>query len=301
MLIRYIFQDRGYLSEDESYAPPTRARPRPHSVTPCVAALRNTESPVALRYWNQCRGTTSEEENENRWGKESKVMPGNSLSYSDTQPYRSAQCKVDAKPRLENAMSKVPDITNRVRSESLPRTVRRFKVSATVTPSPELKRKATTNVNEEDHIQANITTTSPLPFYKPQDNLLVQPKQNENINKQPNCISDEFNGPKNAFQPKRTLYSPVHFTWDKQKLSNNLNEIHPMLGEKTEHLNYQEKSIVPNNAYNKIRNNSNLRRDLNSPTPFHKHLVDETSFIKEAIKDISGEKHVNKICIGGRI
>merc|ERR1712013_660903 len=279
----------------------TRARPRPHSVTPCVAALRNTESPVALRYWNQCRGTTSEEENENRWGKESKVVPGNSLS--DTQPYRSAQCKVDAKPRLENAMSKVPDITNRVRSESLPRTVRRFKVSATVTPSPELKRKATTKANEEDHAQTNITTTSPLPFYKPHENSLVQHQQKEDINKQqPSCISDEFNGPKNGFQPKRTLYSPVQFTWDKQKLSNNItNEIHPKLGEKTEHLNYQEKSILPNNANYKIGYNSNLRRDLNSPTPFHKHLVDETSLIKEAIKYINGEKPVNKIYRGSGI
>jgi len=297
--VNIIPRDRGYLSEDESYAPPTRARPRPHSVTPCVAALRNTESPVALRYWNQCRGTTSEEENENRWGKESKVVPGNSLSYSDTKPYRSAQCKVDAKPRLENAMSKVPDITNRVRSESLPRTVRRFKVSATVSPSPELKRKVTTKVNEEDHVQTNITTTSPLPFYKPQDSSLVQHQQKENINKQTSCMSDEFNGPKNAFQPKRTLYSPVQFTWDKQKLSNNnTNEIHPKLGEKTGNVNYQEKSILPNNANYKIGYNSNHIRDLNSPTPFHKHLVDETSFNKEGTKVISGEKSVNKICRG---
>ena len=61
-----------------------------------------------------------------------------SLSTPDSVNSKSA---TEPKAPSNDIQIKVPNIANRVRSESVPRTIRTLKVTATVTPSPVLNRK----------------------------------------------------------------------------------------------------------------------------------------------------------------
>ena len=107
-----------------------------------------------------------------------------------------------------NLQVKVPDITNRVRSKSVPRTIRTLKVTATVTPSPALNGKAV----KSDVESLGKECMSPIPFQSKLSEANIarvtpNPVLNGNINKPEVEGANLFTSPENGIKNDGTKYT----------------------------------------------------------------------------------------------
>jgi len=213
--VNIIPRDRGYLSDSESYTPPQVIK-RPQSTTPFQTSVTNAKNPIAMRYW---------ENQKDRTFKESTNLPLETQGYAHT-PSHNANCKLDSMPKAA-MFAKVPDITTRVRSESLPETKRVLQVTASVIPSPVLNRKLTPSelvykYKEQKHekpiLARELTSARLNSAYEDPKSVFNQPEVNSS-----KLVSTFTNGStstqfmsetKNGYENRgnlRNMYTPVPF------------------------------------------------------------------------------------------
>jgi len=147
----------GYFDQPNLPSPVNKKLPKP---TPLPSAVQKASNPIALRYWNQCLDSKSTE----------KIASESTQSRGETQGHQGLEvppwASVDTyktnsshgKPKslTPQLQVKVPDITKRVRSESVPRSVQYTRMSLEKEivrhhddPSPMVERKAATNQENE--------------------------------------------------------------------------------------------------------------------------------------------------------
>jgi len=211
--VNIIPRDRGYTSDTESYTPPPVIK-RPQSTTPFMASVKNAKNPIAMRYW---------ENQKDRTYKESTNLLLETQGYANT-PSHNANCKLDSMPKAA-IFAKVPDITTRVRSESLPETKRVLQVTVSVIPSPVLNRKLTPSElvyrykeqkYEKPILARELTSARLNSAYEDPKSVFNQPEVNSS-----KLVSTFTNGststqfmsePKNGYDGNlRNMYTPVPF------------------------------------------------------------------------------------------
>jgi hypothetical protein len=109
-----------------------------------MAAIKNAKNPNALRYWNQCMDKASVGQNDAQtlYVESLNCLQKSYLSQKtmDGAPIAStsdiANSKFASRQKASNEylLDKVPDISNRLRSEFLPRNIRTLKVITAVSP-----------------------------------------------------------------------------------------------------------------------------------------------------------------------
>eukprot|EP00092_Neocalanus_flemingeri_P053231 GFUD01062505.1.p1 GENE.GFUD01062505.1~~GFUD01062505.1.p1 ORF type:complete len:530 (+),score=118.84 GFUD01062505.1:81-1670(+) len=144
--VNIIPRNGGYLH----IPPPVNKKPPPPAPSP--SAVEKATNPIALRYWNQCmdkaperkaQEMTQEKESRNNLSTQTHMPP-----WVSSESYNvNSQTAVKPKSLTPQLQVKVPDITKRVRSESVPRGCQysRLNVSTEIVhhddPSPVTERR----------------------------------------------------------------------------------------------------------------------------------------------------------------
>ena len=156
-----VIKNGGYFKEP--YIPPP-ANKRTQVPPPIPASVEKATNPIALRYWNQCMDKTPERqvqdmshEKESQSSISTQMPPWVSSGSYNVNTQTAVQPK-SFNPKLN---VKVPDITKRVRSESVPRGVQysRLNISSEIIhhddPSPVLERR---QINEKVEVVKVLST-----------------------------------------------------------------------------------------------------------------------------------------------
>jgi len=119
--VNIIPRTGGYFKETVIPPPVSKRPPKP---TPSPSAVEKATNPIALRYWNQCMDAKTERKAESMsHEKESHASHSPQMPpWVSSESYHvNTQTAAKTKALTPNLPVKVPDITKRVRSESVPR------------------------------------------------------------------------------------------------------------------------------------------------------------------------------------
>merc|ERR1712012_854454 len=118
--VNIIPRTAGYFA-DAPLPPPRPVSKKPPPPTPSPSSVEKSSNPIALRYWNQCSGSSAERKIS------APAITTSTSSFSDTPPWATSDTTNLSLPAQTKARThtsfpvRVPDITKRVRSESVPR------------------------------------------------------------------------------------------------------------------------------------------------------------------------------------
>merc|ERR1712012_583477 len=118
--VNIIPRTAGYFA-DAPLPPPRPVSKKPPPPTPSPSSVEKASNPIALRYWNQCSGSSAERKIS------APAITTSTSSFSDTPPWATSDTinlslPAQTKARTHSSFPvRVPDITKRVRSESVPR------------------------------------------------------------------------------------------------------------------------------------------------------------------------------------